>query len=87
MTKAEKQTPKVFISSTNEDLATYRKAAKEVVLRAQCQPIMQEYWAAGGNPPLHECLEKWTNAMFWLFLLLIVMAGSQQNRTQMKTKV
>ncbi len=48
--------PKVFISSTSEDLEPFRKAAEQAALRAGFFPILCEYWAAGGNLPLHECL-------------------------------
>ncbi len=51
-------TPQVFISSTSEDLEPYRKAAEEAALKAGFHPIMFEYWAAGGNPPLQECLAR-----------------------------
>ena len=50
-------TPKVFISSTMEDLEGFRAKAREAVLRLNWQPI-DSYWAAGGNPPLATCLEK-----------------------------
>lgn len=50
--------PVVFISSTAEDLKAtgYRAAAREAALAAGFYPEMQEYWAAGGNPPLKTCL-------------------------------
>lgn len=51
-------TPKVFVSSTLEDLLPYRDAARDAVLRLGWVPLMYEYWAAGGNPPLATCLEK-----------------------------
>jgi hypothetical protein len=51
-------TPKVFISSTLEDLKEFREKAREAILRLGWQPIDCGYWAAGGNPPLSTCLEK-----------------------------
>ncbi len=54
-------TPKVFISSTAEDLGDYRAAARDAALRAGCTPDMQEYWVAKDNPPLAECLERVAN--------------------------
>ncbi|MDS4022682.1 MAG: SUMF1/EgtB/PvdO family nonheme iron enzyme [Candidatus Competibacter sp.] len=50
--------PKVFISSTLEDLADFRQAAQNAILRLGWQPINCGYWAAAGNPPLATCLEK-----------------------------
>jgi hypothetical protein len=53
-------TPRVFISSTCEDLkdSGHRAAARDAALNADFQPVMMEYWAAQGNPPLNVCLEK-----------------------------
>lgn len=50
--------PKVFISSTLEDLKDYRFAARDAVLRKGWAPLMCDYWAAGGNPPLAECMAR-----------------------------
>jgi len=50
--------PIVFISSTKEDLEPYRLAAQGAAMRAGFHPIMMEYFAAGGNPPLQTCMEK-----------------------------
>ncbi len=64
--------PRVFVSSTAEDLrgdespggttgaatGLFRAAARDAVLRAGCHPEMQEYWVAKDNPPLKECLER-----------------------------
>jgi formylglycine-generating enzyme required for sulfatase activity len=52
------KTPKVFISSTLEDLERFRAKACDAVLRLKWQPIDCRYWAGGGNPPLATCLEK-----------------------------
>ena len=53
-----KQQCSVFISSTSEDLQEYRLAAREAALRAGFLPVMMEYFAASGGPPLRECLAK-----------------------------
>jgi formylglycine-generating enzyme required for sulfatase activity len=50
--------PKVFISSTLEDLEAFRAKALEAILRLGWVPIDCRYWAAGGNPPLETCLQK-----------------------------
>lgn len=52
------RTPRVFVSSTLEDLGPYREAARDAVIRLGWVPLMCDYWAAGGNPPLATCLEK-----------------------------
>jgi hypothetical protein len=46
----------VFISSTSEDLKEYRAAAEDGVKRAGLRAEMMEYFAAGGGPPLSQCL-------------------------------
>jgi formylglycine-generating enzyme required for sulfatase activity len=51
-------TPKVFISSTLEDLGDYRAKARDAVVRLGWVPILCDYWAAGSNSPLESCLEK-----------------------------
>ncbi|MBN2008050.1 SUMF1/EgtB/PvdO family nonheme iron enzyme [candidate division KSB1 bacterium] len=50
--------PTVFISSTKEDLEPYRAAARDAALKAKCQPVMMDYFAADGHPTLETCLEK-----------------------------
>src|SRR3974377_2425841 len=50
----------VFISSTSEDLTDYRLAARDAVLAVGLQPVMMEYFAATGGPPLSECLARVT---------------------------
>ena len=51
--KSKLPIPRVFISSTVEDLRTYREAAREAALGAQMLPVMQEYFVvAGDHPPL-----------------------------------
>ena len=52
------QIPQVFISSTYEDLQNFRAAARDAAEKADFKPVMMEYFAAGGNPPLSTCLEK-----------------------------
>ena len=52
-------TPKVFISSTAEDLREYRLAAHDAAIRAGFTPVMMEYFvASGAKPPLAACLDK-----------------------------
>jgi hypothetical protein len=41
-----------------EDLADFRRAALDAILRLNWQPIDCGYWSAGGNPPLKTCLGK-----------------------------
>ena len=50
--------PVVFISSTVEDLAGYRRAADEGARIARCFPEVHELWVARDHPPLDECLER-----------------------------
>ncbi len=51
--------PKVFISSTVEDLLPYRSAAKETATGAGFLPVMLKYFPAESeNPPLDACLKK-----------------------------
>jgi formylglycine-generating enzyme required for sulfatase activity len=51
--------PTVFFSSTSEDLAEYREAARDAALQAGFYPSMMEYFtASGARPPLAACLEK-----------------------------
>ena len=58
MTQSSDSIPKVFISSTSEDLKDYRQAALEAVLSAGCHPVRQEDWAASGRLSLPECLAR-----------------------------
>src|SRR5947208_2480047 len=53
--------PKVFISSTAEDLGAYRKAAEQGARIARCFPEMHELWVARDHPPLDECRERVRN--------------------------
>src|ERR1039457_251648 len=61
MSEARPQSPvpRVFISSTIEDLATYRAKATAAANTAGFLPVMLEYFtASGARPPLAECLTK-----------------------------
>ena len=49
---------RVFISSTAEDLAEYRSAARDAALRCDCQPKLHEYWPARDTPPYDECMRR-----------------------------
>ena len=48
----------VFISSTSEDLKEYRIEARDAVLSVGLRPVMMEYFATTGGPPLAECLAR-----------------------------
>ena len=52
------KTPRVFVSSTAEDLKEFRDAVKETLLGSDCFPIMSEYWEGADNPALPECLAR-----------------------------
>lgn len=49
---------KVFISSTHEDLASFRREAGEVAQKCGMQPIDFRHWPAAAYPPLSKCLEE-----------------------------
>jgi hypothetical protein len=53
-----RDTLRVFVSSTAEDLAEHRQAVRDAAQGLDFLPIMHEYWAAGGNPPLESCMER-----------------------------
>jgi hypothetical protein len=56
-------TPKVFVSSTAEDLKPYRAAARDAAIGAELLPKMMEYFVASGDkPPLPACLERVSEA-------------------------
>ncbi|MCU0875173.1 MAG: DUF4062 domain-containing protein [Pirellulaceae bacterium] len=62
---------RVFISSTAEDLAAHREAARDAAIGAGMLPIMMEYFVASGeHPPLEACLGKVSEAD----LLVVVVA-------------
>jgi len=48
--------PRIFISSTSEDLKEFRKVAQEALQESDCHPVLFEYWEGADNPPLDECL-------------------------------
>ena len=51
--------PKVFISSTSEDLKPFREAARDAALRAGLEPVMMEYFNAQGERVPHKaCMAK-----------------------------
>ncbi|MGH7554584.1 MAG: DUF4062 domain-containing protein, partial [Longimicrobiales bacterium] len=53
------KTPAVFISSTSEDLESYRNAARDALLQARRTPLMMEYFTAQGKrPPYAACMKK-----------------------------
>ena len=52
------KTPRVFVSSTAEDLKEFREAVKETLLSNDCFPVTFEYWEGADNPPLPECLAR-----------------------------
>lgn len=50
--------PKVFISSTSEDLKEHRQAVRDAALMSGFEPVMMEYFnAQGGRPPFKACME------------------------------
>jgi len=58
-TKGSRDVPIVLISSTVEDLKTYRAAARDAAVGAEFLPRMMEYFvASGAKPPLEGCLAK-----------------------------
>ena len=62
---------RVFISSTSEDLAAHREAARDAAVGARMLPIMMEYFVASGeHPPLEACLSQVSEAD----LLVVVVA-------------
>src|SRR5262245_1360857 len=48
----------VFVSSTSEDLKSYRKAAESVILDLQWRPEMMEHFVAETEPTLNTCFQK-----------------------------
>jgi chaperonin GroEL len=51
--------PRVFVSSTIDDLEEFRDAARQAAIEAECFPVMSESFpASGAAPPLATCLEK-----------------------------
>ncbi len=62
--------PVVFISSTAEDLAQHRAAAKDAALAARFYPETFEYWPAQARDPLQVCLDRVAQAD----LLVVIVA-------------
>ena len=58
MHRQTSRVPVVFISSTIEDLKPFRRKARDAALATGFFPRMAEYFPAGGNPPLEECLAR-----------------------------
>jgi hypothetical protein len=56
--RGDQSAPRVFISSTAEDLEDYRAAARDTALRTRFFPDMQEYSEAKDNRPYWECMER-----------------------------
>lgn len=50
--------PRVFISSTIEDLGDCRNAGVRAATQAGCLAVLSEDFPASGRPPLHVCLNK-----------------------------
>ncbi|MFO1050618.1 MAG: DUF4062 domain-containing protein [Planctomycetota bacterium] len=50
--------PRVFVSSTSEDLEAHRQIAKDAALHADVFPVMHEYWEAKDNDPYDECMQR-----------------------------
>ena len=51
--------PRVFISSTTEDLKAFREAARDAALQTGFEPVMMEYFNAQGKAaPYEACMEK-----------------------------
>ena len=59
----------VFVSSTSDDLHTYRAVAGQVILARGWYPIMNEYWGAMANPVLDACYEKIKSADLMLLIV------------------
>ncbi|MBV8113659.1 MAG: DUF4062 domain-containing protein [Silvibacterium sp.] len=59
----------VFVSSTSEDLHSYRQVAQQVILARGWFPIMNEYWGAMSNPVVEACCKKMEKADLVLLLM------------------
>lgn len=64
-----KQKFSVFVSSTSEDLESYRAVARLVVLDMQWMPLMMEHWGALASPTVQTCYEKLEQADLMLLLV------------------
>ncbi len=60
---------KVFISSTSEDLDTYRAAARDVILEMGWKPEMMEYMGTEIRPTVAACKEKLEQCQLMLLLV------------------
>ncbi|MFN2144703.1 MAG: DUF4062 domain-containing protein [Anaerolineales bacterium] len=59
MATPDEKVPKVFISSTYEDLQSYRESARDAALKSGFYPVLSENFAASGAaPPLETCLKE-----------------------------
>jgi hypothetical protein len=59
MKEPNQKIPKVFISSTIDDLKEYRTAAAEAIASEDAVPVKSEYWtASGARPPVDECIKR-----------------------------
>lgn len=57
--KPGRDVPRLFISSTSEDLRSYRDQASHAAIAAHFLPRMMEYFTASGDkPPLEYCLRE-----------------------------
>ena len=59
----------VFVSSTSQDLDSYRAVAGQVILARGWLPIMNEYWGAMASPVLESCYEKIKQAKLMLLIV------------------
>ncbi len=59
----------VFVSSTSQDLDSYRAVASQVILARGWTPIMNEYWGAMPTPVLESCYEKLKKADVMLLIV------------------
>jgi Domain of unknown function (DUF4062) len=60
---------RVFISSTSEDLESYRAAARDIVLEQQWLPDMMEYGTASPEPTIDDCQAKVRQAHAMLLVI------------------
>ncbi|MCP5023840.1 MAG: SUMF1/EgtB/PvdO family nonheme iron enzyme, partial [bacterium] len=58
MSDKDRDTPTVFISSTNNDLEDFRKEVAMAAHPAKFHADLQENWTAEDRPPLDACLER-----------------------------
>ncbi len=75
-----KQSPKIFISSTFEDLAEYRNAVRDAVLRAGAMPVLVEDQPASGRT-VEETLRELLDASDAVLFLVGHRYGAVDSRT------